>query len=92
MRATGYAENTAMVWKDPVKKSSVGYKWGKAPSLVEGIPATITLPVAATRVRAWALDAKGQRSTPVIISGNGTSTVLQIGRQYAIIWYEVEIR
>ncbi|HEX2950198.1 MAG TPA: carbohydrate binding domain-containing protein, partial [Armatimonadota bacterium] len=56
--ATGNVENTGMVWKNP-EKSSVGRNWGKAPSLVEGIPATISLPVAANRVQAWALDELG---------------------------------
>ena len=41
---TDYAENTDMGWKS-VEKNSVGKDWGKAPSLVEGIRATITLPI-----------------------------------------------
>ena len=41
--ATGYAENTGMKWHD-AGKTSVGRDWGQAPSLVEGVAATIKLP------------------------------------------------
>src|SRR5262249_39460732 len=44
--ATGYVENTGMGWKSPAKES-VGRNWGRAPSLVEGVAARITLPTPA---------------------------------------------
>jgi hypothetical protein len=56
--ATGYCENTGMLWKDG-KKESVGRNWGKAPSLVEGIPAEITFK--GRQVKMWALDENGKR-------------------------------
>jgi len=82
--ATGYAENTDMGWKNP-EKTTVGRDWGKAPSLVEGVAATITLPRAA---RAWALDERGQRKTELPLRGN----LIEIGPQYRALWYEVETR
>lgn len=87
--ATGYAENSRMGWKN-AEKSTVGKDWGEAPSLVEGIPAKITLPVPAQAVTAWALDERGQRKDqlPVTPDGNGNA-VVAIGPQWRTIWYEV---
>src|SRR5262249_59597224 len=64
--ATGNAENTGMKWKSDAK-DSVGRNWGKTPSLVEGVPARITLPVPAASVRAWALDERGQRRAALTV-------------------------
>ena len=89
--ATGYTENTAMGWKND-QKATVGNDWGKSPSLIEGIPATITLPVAAGRVHAWSLDERGQRAQSVPVHNNNGLAVLYLGPQYRTLWYEVEIR
>ena len=88
--ATGFAENTGMDWKTP-ERNTVGRDWGKAPSRVEGIPATITLPVAAARVKAWALDEKGQRSAELPVKDSAGKAELFIGPEYKTLWYEVEI-
>lgn len=80
--ATGYAENTGMGWKN-AEKTTVGRDWGKAPSLVEGVTAKITFPVA---TKAWALDERGQRKTEVPVR-NGE---LEIGPQHQTLWYEIE--
>jgi hypothetical protein len=82
--ATGYAENTGMGWKN-AEKTTVGRDWGKAPSLVEGIAATITLPGA---VKVWALDERGQRKTEAPVRDG----VIEIGPQFQTLWYEVEAR
>jgi hypothetical protein len=89
--ATGYAENTAMGWKNP-EKTTVGTEWGRAPSLVEGIPATVTLPVPAARVQAWALDERGQRREPLPVKEQGGRALLELGPQARTLWYEVVIR
>jgi hypothetical protein len=89
--ATGLAQNTGMVWKN-AEKSSVGRQWGKAPSLVEGIPARITFAKPAGQVSAWALDARGQRGKPLTVekSANGQA-IIAIGPQWQTLWYEVQI-
>jgi len=90
--ATGYAENSGMVWKNP-EKSSVGRKWGNAPSLVEGIAARITLPFPNSRLKVWVLDEKGQRSAPVpTTSAPNNQAFLEIGPQWKTIWYEIQAR
>jgi hypothetical protein len=78
--ACGTAENTGMAWQDATK-TSVGRNWGKAPSLVEGVPAKLTFP---GNVVVWALDERGQRRERL---PNG-----EIGPQYRTIWYEVVVQ
>ena len=89
--ATGYVQNTGMIWKDAAH-DSVGKDWGHAPALVEGIPATIVLPLAAgTTLRAWALDGRGQRGREVPIqTGAGQATIV-IGPEFKTLWYEIEL-
>jgi hypothetical protein len=94
--ATGYAENTDMGWKEVPgypPKSSCGRNWGKPPSLVEGVPATVTLPLPAKRVQAWALDERGQRKTQIPVTADPSgNAVIRIGPQWQTLWYEVEAK
>jgi hypothetical protein len=90
--ATGLAENTDMKWKSTAR-DSVGRNWGKAPSLVEGIPARITLPLPAARVRAWALDERGQsRAVLAVKAGKDGKATLLLGPESRTLWYEVEVK
>lgn len=89
--ASGAAENTEMGWKSP-EKNSVGRDWGKAPSLVEGIPVKISLPQPPSKLKAWALDARGQRGKEVPLREKGKGSLLEIGPEYQTLWYEVESR
>lgn len=89
--ATGYAENTDMGWKND-QKTTVGRDWGKTPSLVEGIGASLHFSVANDGLKAWALDERGQRREPVEVKSDTTGTAINIGSQYKTIWYEIEIK
>jgi hypothetical protein len=89
--ATGYAENAGMKWKS-ADKDSVGRNWGEAPSLVESVPVRLTLPCPEGRVRAWALDERGQRRTAVPVRSEGGQAVLDLGPRGRTLWYEVEIK
>ena len=82
--ATGTVENTGMQWTSD-KKESVGTQWGRAPSVVEGVAAKITLPLS-TKLKAWALDGRGQRRAEVPMIGG----VLEISPEHQTLWYEVE--
>ncbi|HEX2949294.1 MAG TPA: carbohydrate binding domain-containing protein, partial [Armatimonadota bacterium] len=88
--ATGDVENTNMKWKN-ADRTSVGRNWGTAPSVVEGIPAEITLPVAASRVQVWALDERGQRGQAVPVTDANGKAAFTISDQYHTLWYEVDI-
>jgi hypothetical protein len=80
-----------MRWKDSAR-TTVGRDWGTGPTLVEGIPATITLPVPATRLTVWALDERGQRRELVPVRDAGRSATFEIGATYRTLWYEAVVR
>jgi hypothetical protein len=89
--ATGTAENTGMKWKGPAH-DSVGRDWGRAPSLVEGVPARLTLPAPAARVKAWALDERGQRGEALAVQDNGGKAAVTVGPERRTLWYEIEVK
>jgi hypothetical protein len=89
--ATGDAENTGMRWGDPQKYTLAGGDWGTAPSLVEVIPAKITLPVPAGKTKVWSLDGRGLRAAEVAVSEAGRSAVIDIGPPAQTLWYEVDV-
>jgi hypothetical protein len=90
--ATGDAENTKSAPATAVK-GNARKDWGLAPSLVEGIPARITLPLAHEALQAWALDERGRRkaSVPVQADGPGRSRI-DIGPEHRTLWYEVSTK
>ncbi|HDQ26270.1 MAG TPA: hypothetical protein ENN43_05930 [bacterium] len=66
-------------------------QWGSSPSVVEGIPAVITLPSAAPDTTVWALDETGARKTQVPVNDSGGYASFTIGPSYEALWYEAEI-
>lgn len=88
--ATGTMENTAMRWKD-AEKTSVGRDWGKAPSLVEGIAAKISLPSLAN-AKAWALDGLGQRKAEVPLEHANGRTQIELSPAQQTLWWEIEVK
>ena len=86
---TGDQENTGMVWKD-ASRTSVGNRWGGAPVLIEAVVATLTLPVAADRVKVWSLDGRGQRMAQLNATPRSESSSL-VEVSAATLWYEIEI-
>lgn len=88
--ATGDVENTGQIWKDATR-TSLGSNWGGAPTLIEVVPASVTLPVAASRVSAWTLDARGQRVAPLAVADTGGQARIVLGGGAATLWYEFEI-
>jgi hypothetical protein len=90
--ATGEAGNTRMGWKN-AEHSTVGKDWGEAPTVVEGIPAKITLPFEAKSVAVWALDERGQRCTKLeVVADAGGRAIIAIGPAQRTIWYEAEAK
>ena len=88
---TGETMNTQMRFKDE-RRSSVGRNWGEAPSLVEVIPATITLPVARERVEAWSLDELGRRAKRLDVHEQaGGRCRVELGGG-STLWYEIVTR
>ncbi len=88
--ATGYAQNTGMIWKNDLM-DSVGSNWGTAPSLVECIGANISVP-AHKGLKVWALDERGQRARQVPVTVKGSRAAFTIGPEFKTLWYEVEAK
>jgi len=85
----GRVENTGEEWN--ADETSLGRKLGRAPVLIEGVSARLTLPVPASRVDAWALDERGNRRGAVRVTGDAVATVV-VDENDRSPWYEVEIR
>ena len=85
LTATAYTQNTGMEWKDEAR-TSVGTRWGVAPSLIEPVPATVAFAPAAGPVRLFPLDASGQRCGPAVEAAAGGS--LTLGPPHRTLWYE----
>lgn len=87
--ATGMCENTGQRWKD-AEKSSVGSDWGSAPSLVEGVAATINLP-AMRSAKAWALDERGERRAEVPLTQATGGAQLELSSEHQTLWWEIAL-
>ncbi|MDX2111433.1 MAG: carbohydrate binding domain-containing protein [Verrucomicrobiota bacterium] len=87
---TAKTENTGMVWTSPAHVS-VDASWGRAPSLIEPVAATLTLPYPASRVQAWALDTRGQKGAALTVTPLDASTSSLTLGDHATLWYTVEI-
>ncbi len=90
MVLTGNVENTNMGWTDATH-TSVSNNWGKSPTLVEVIPATIDLPFASANTKAWILDETGQRKNQLDVSDNNGRARIVLNGTTATLWYEVEV-
>ncbi|MGD8238504.1 MAG: hypothetical protein PVH68_08140, partial [Armatimonadota bacterium] len=90
--ATGHAENPGWGWEQEGKRVTVRRNWGEAPSMVEGIPAEILLPIAAERIEAHVLDERGQRRHALPVRARNGRAAIAIGPEHRSLWYEVLIR
>jgi hypothetical protein len=90
MVLTGNVENTNMGWTDAAH-TSVSNNWGKAPTIIEVIPAMIDLPFASANTKVWILDETGQRKTEVGVSDNNGRARIVLNGATATLWYEVEV-
>lgn len=86
LAAVGSAENQGMVWNED--RTSVGNRWGTGPTLVNGIPAEVTLPF---RVRSvHALDGRGHSQTEVPVRIQGNTAQFTISPELRTLWYKIE--
>jgi hypothetical protein len=84
LSATGTARNTDMQWN----ATKTGTTWGRAPTRVEVIAASVTLPRASSEVAVYALDGRGQRIAQIPVTGTSTAA-FSIGGSVPTLWYEV---
>jgi hypothetical protein len=58
---------------------------------VDGVTARVSLPVPAARVKAWALDERGNRTHELKVTGGSGTAVVSIGPEYKTLWYEIAV-
>lgn len=88
--ATGRTENTDMQWKD-ASRTSVGSNWGRAPTLIEVVPFALELPVASSRVQAWALNETGQRAAELAVEAIAGGSRIVANGGADTLWYEISV-
>jgi hypothetical protein len=66
--------------------------WGTEPTLCEGVPAAIVLPVASGRATFYPLDASGNRREPVVPADREGKALVRLAPEHKTLWYEVEVR
>jgi len=82
--AAGRVENTSMGWNED--RTSVSDRWGKEPTMAEGIPAKITF-TGMGELRIQSLDGMGAPKGDVPSQGTDNGTGFSIGAQYETLWY-----
>ena len=79
-----------MGWQDKTR-STVGRHWGRPPSLVEPVAATIRIPCGAATPAVYPLDDRGKRGEPIAATATGDGAAqFQIGPPHATVWYEID--
>ena len=89
LTAAGNVENTGMGWS--ADHTTVGTKWGNAPTVCEGIAAKVTLNTAAKRAKVHALDGAGAMAGEVPATLNGGKLSFDIGPKFKTLWYEIVV-
>ena len=97
LTATGYTDNHRQLWSPgmgPTNLTSMvaSTNWGSAPTLLEGLSATVVLDRPAASISVWALDECGRRKTRVPVVAAGDQATFTISRDYQTAWYEVDTR
>ncbi len=87
LTAVGNVENTGMGWN--ADHTSVGTKWGRAPTVCEGISARVTLTTVAKGAKVYALDGAGEHASPVPNELDAGRLSFDIGPQFKTLWYEI---
>ena len=80
----GDVENTNMGWNKT--RTSVDSKWGTAPTVAQGVTATIDLP---GTIRLQVLDGTGRPVGEVPVTYRAGGTECTVGSQYHTLWYAV---
>ena len=89
LAACGRVANTDMGWNSA--RTSVGVRWGGAPTLCETVPGSVRLAVPGSgKWRVWALDGKGNRVKLIKSMRKGCELLFRIGPEDKTIWYEIE--
>lgn len=85
----GAAENTDMGWNEA--HTSVGTKWGHAPTRCEGITASVSVSLDPGPWKIWALDGKGhpQAEVPATYDSAASTLSFEVSPKHRTVWYEI---
>jgi hypothetical protein len=89
LAAAGDVENTGMGWN--AEHTSVGRRWGSAPTICEGIAAQISFSTVLKSAKVYALDGAGARAAEVPASLTGGKLSFDIGPRFKTLWYEIVV-
>jgi len=87
--AAGNVENTGMGWN--ADHTSVGNRWGRAPTVCEGIAASVRLSTAGKTVRVHALDGSGARTKEVPAKLADGRLSFDTSARFQTLWYEIVV-
>jgi len=87
LTAVGNVENTGMGWN--ADHTSIGTRWGSAPTVCEGIAAHVSLSTLAKTATVHALDGAGARTVEVPAAIAGGKLSFDIGPAFKTLWYEI---
>jgi hypothetical protein len=87
LTAAGNVENTGMGWN--AEHTTVGTRWGSAPTICEGVAAKVTLRSTAKKATVYALDEKGKRTETLPAKMNEGQISFEIGPKFKTLWYEI---
>jgi len=94
LAATGLAENEGKVIEQ-VSGKAVTFRdrlaWGDGTVMVEGVPATVTLPSDPDKTKCFVLGPDGARKTEVPVERVASGSKIVIGPQYQTVWYEITV-
>ncbi|MHB1033642.1 MAG: carbohydrate binding domain-containing protein [Pirellulales bacterium] len=91
--ATGVVQNKdAVLEKLGDDRVTLRNRWGSEPVMCEGVPAELTLPVAADRATFYSLDEAGNRRGAIAVKNVQGKAVLVLDAKHRTVWYEVEIK
>ncbi|MGO9199371.1 MAG: hypothetical protein ACLQM8_02380 [Limisphaerales bacterium] len=89
LTAAGNVENAGMGWN--ADRTSVGTRWGSAPTICEGIAARVTLAALPKSAKVYALNGAGARAGQVPVSAAGGRLSFDIGPRFKTLWYEIVV-
>jgi hypothetical protein len=87
LTSVGRVENRGMEWNP--ERTSVGDHWGSAPTVCEGVQATVRLRTRLRSATVFALDGRGRRRTPIPSQLEHGVLTFDIGPGAKTLWYEV---
>ena len=86
--ACSRTENSAQIWNDA--RTSVGDRWGKAPTLIEPVVADIRLPHAAESATLTAVGGDGKPLQKWTLTSTDGNLNVSLGDGPATLWYLLE--